>query len=81
MELRICNIYKTIVKPAVMYLYGTSAMQETDIQRLCIIESRILRRIFEHINDCNGWKIKIVGVRKQDPEANIWAQEGREWRI
>ena len=24
--------------------------------------------------------MQAKGVRKEDPEANIWAQEGTEWR-
>jgi hypothetical protein len=24
---------------------------------------------------------QVKGIRKQDPEANIWAQEEYEWRV
>ena len=53
-----CRIYRTLIKPTLMYASETWAMTENDIQSLYIFERKILRRIFGPVNDGNTWRIR-----------------------
>ena len=53
---------------------------------ILILLWNLIHVIWLYIASCTIWLWKLVsyikgGIRKQDPEANIWAQERREWGV
>ena len=69
------KIYKTIILLVVLYGCETWSLTLRQECRLSVFKNRILRRIFRPKRDKN-WDWRRLHSLKQDPEANISAQEG-----
>jgi hypothetical protein len=52
------KIYKTIIRPVVMYSTEAWTLTGKDENNLCIFERQILRKIFGPVNIDNMWRIR-----------------------
>jgi hypothetical protein len=53
------KLYKTVIRPVVIYASATSVLKEAMIQKLMIFERKILNRIFGPPKEKDGtWRIK-----------------------
>lgn len=52
------RLYKTLVKPVLMYGSETWVLTKTDILKLHIFERKILRKIYGPINDNGTWRLR-----------------------
>jgi hypothetical protein len=52
-----CILYKTLIRPILMYGSGTWPLSKKDENLLQIFESRILKRIYGPINEGGIWRI------------------------
>ena len=53
------KLYKTVIRPAVIYASETWVLKEAMIKKLMIFERKILRRIFGPTKEKDGtWRIK-----------------------
>jgi hypothetical protein len=53
------KIYRTIIKPVVMYASETWVLKEKKIRMLSICERKILREIYRAKKEGKEWKIRI----------------------
>lgn len=54
-----CNIYKTIIRPILVYGSETWTLTQKTENRLATFERKILRKIYGAIKDNNGWRIRM----------------------
>ena len=53
------KLYWSVIRPAAVYGCETWVLKESIIQKLCVFERRILRKIFGPTKEANGiWRIK-----------------------
>jgi hypothetical protein len=53
------KLYRTLIRPIVMYASETWVLKENSMQKLMIFERKILRKIFGPTKELNGlWRIK-----------------------
>ncbi|EDS45411.1 conserved hypothetical protein [Culex quinquefasciatus] len=51
-----CSIYKSLIRPVVLYGHETWTMLEEDIRALSVFERRVLRTIFGGVYENDGWR-------------------------
>ena len=52
------KLYRTVIRPIVTYASETWVLKETIIQKLLVIERKILRRIFGPTKENQIWRVK-----------------------
>jgi translation initiation factor 2 gamma subunit (eIF-2gamma) len=52
------KLYRTVIRPTVIYASETQVLKETTIQKLLVFERKILRRIFGPTKENQIWRIK-----------------------
>jgi hypothetical protein len=53
-----CKLYKTLIKPVLLYGCETWAMGKNDESKISIFERKVLRKIYGPVNDKGKWQIR-----------------------
>ncbi|XP_039446685.1 uncharacterized protein K02A2.6-like [Culex pipiens pallens] len=78
-----CSIYKSLIRPVVLYGHETWTMLEEDIRALSVFERRVLRTIFGGVYENDGWRRRMNHELAQlynEPSIRKVAKAGRlQW--
>lgn len=75
-----CTMYKTLIRPVVLYGHETWTMLEEDIQALGVFERRVLRTIFGGVQENGVWRRRMNHELAQlygEPSIQKVAKAGR----
>lgn len=78
-----CTLYKTLIRPVVLYGHETWTMLEEDLRILGVFERRVLRTIFGGIQESGIWRRRMNHELAQlfdEPSIRTIAKSGRiQW--
>ncbi|XP_038117301.1 uncharacterized protein LOC119769343 [Culex quinquefasciatus] len=78
-----CSIYKSLIRPVVLYGHETWTMLEEDLRALSVFERRVLRTIFGGVFGNDGWRRRMNHELAQlynEPSIRKVAKAGRlQW--
>ncbi|XP_039433298.1 uncharacterized protein LOC120415756 [Culex pipiens pallens] len=78
-----CSIYKSLIRPVVLYGHETWTMLEEDLRALSVFERRVLRTIFGGVYENDGWRRRMNHELAQlynEPSIRKVAKAGRlQW--
>ena len=78
-----CSIYKSLIRPVVLYGHETWTMLEEDLRALNVFERRVLRTIFGGVYENDGWRRRMNHELAQlynEPSIRKVAKAGRlQW--
>lgn len=73
-------MYKTLIRPVVLYGHQTKIMLEEDLQALGVFERRVLRPIFGGVQENGVWRRRMNHVHAQlygEPTIQKMVKAGR----